>query len=420
LKAKAQSLELAAPDFHAIMLELLRASDGRGFTFADNSIRCPGCNAEQQQVAWLCTNCGGQVVTEPATDNRGAQQQGAARLRTIAAEFISTLDRLPKLKQEVDSMQQMQGVNFEDLASSLEQWLDKAANLLARIDLLPGEIRNARDLEGLVHGLQNAMTLRTIDTWAAEFVNRCNEVRTRLAREKQAQEQELREKAEAERRRVEAERHAREEQALKAERAKRYEIEMVQVLGGSYIMGETMKRVQVNSFLIGKYLVTQGLWKALMEHNPSHFNLSDKHPVENVNYYDVQKFINTLNQLTGMSYRLPTEEEWEYAARSGGKNEIWAGTSNEQELDDYAWTSNNAGGSTQPVGLKKPNGLGIYDMSGNVWEWCSSLYDEGSNRVVRGGGWYADPSLARASHRYGSWPADRNSNGGFRLLSPVQ
>jgi formylglycine-generating enzyme required for sulfatase activity len=461
LRDQASALRLAAPDYHAIMLELLRASGGCGFMLCDTGIRCPACNAEQNQATWLCAKCGRQMVTEPATENRevqqqpaepppspatagtppvevrpmnGAeylkdlqdieQQQGAARLRTIAAEFFSTLDRLPKLKQEVDAMQQMQGVNFDDLATSLEQRLDKAADIMARLDLLPRDLRQSPEMEELVHGLQNAMTLRTIGTWAAEFDNRCNEARTRLAREKEAQERAQRERAEAERRRVEVERLAREEQERKdcedPELAKRYGIEMVPVPGGSYVMGDSKKQVQVNNFLIGKYPVTQGQWVAVMGSNPSCIKLSDRHPIEMVNYNDVQQFINKLNQMTGRNYRLPTEEEWEYAARSGGKNEIWAGTSNEQELDDYAWTSNNAGGSTQPVGLKKPNGLGIYDMSGNVWEWCSSLYDEGSNRVVRGGGWYADPSLARASHRYGSWPADRNSNGGFRLLSPVQ
>jgi formylglycine-generating enzyme required for sulfatase activity len=123
--------------------------------------------------------------------------------------------------------------------------------------------------------------------------------------------------------------------------------------------------------------------------------------------------------VTGRNYRLPTEEEWEYAARSGGKDETWAGTSNEQELYDYAWSRNNAGGSTQPVGVKKPNGLGIYDMSGNVWEWCSSLY-EGSNRVFRGGGWYGDPSGLRASARDNGSPDGRGYGLGFRVLAPVQ
>jgi formylglycine-generating enzyme required for sulfatase activity len=351
------------------------------------------------------------------------QQQGISRLRTIAAEFFSTLDRLPKLKQEVDAMQQMQGVNFDDLATSLEQRLDKAADIMARLDLLPRDLRQSPEIEELVHGLQNAMTLRTIDRWNTELDNRCNEARTRLTREKEAQEREQREKAEAERRRGEAERQARAEQERKereeAELAKRYEIEMVQVPGGSYVMGDTKKKVQVNSFLIGKYPVTQGQWVAVMGSNPSHFKHSDRHPVESVSYNDVQQFINKLNQMTGRNYRLPSEEEWEYAARSGGKNETWAGTSNEQELDDYAWSSNNAGGSTQPVGLKKPNGLGIYDMSGNVCEWCSSLIN-GSNRVGRGGSWCIIPSGVRASIRYSFSPDNRGRSLGFRFLAPVQ
>jgi formylglycine-generating enzyme required for sulfatase activity len=152
-----------------------------------------------------------------------------------------------------------------------------------------------------------------------------------------------------------------------------------------------------------------------MGNNPSHFKDSDRHPVESVSYSDVQHFVIRLNQMTGRNYRLPTEEEWEYAARSGGKNETWAGTNNEQELDDYAWTKNNAGGSTQPVGLKKPNDLGIYDMSGNVWEWCSSLYD-GSYRVLRGGSWTIKAEYAHTAYRDWGNPVGRYSVIGFRLV----
>jgi len=180
-------------------------------------------------------------------------------------------------------------------------------------------------------------------------------------------------------------------------------------------MGDTKKEVQINSFQIGKYPVTQGLWKAVTGDNPSHFKHSDRHPVESVNYHDVQKFINALNQLAGKSFRLPTEEEWEYAARSGGRDEIWAGTSSEQEIDDYAWTQNNSGGSTHPVGLKKPNGLGIYDMSGNVWEWCSSMYD-GSHRMLRGGSWLSTADYARAAYRNRDDPDRRDDHFGFRLV----
>jgi len=103
-----------------------------------------------------------------------------------------------------------------------------------------------------------------------------------------------------------------------------------------------------------------------MGSNPSHFKESDENPVEMVSWNEAREFIRRLNQMSGKSYRLPTEAEWEYAARSGGKGEKWAGTSNKSELQDFAWFFMNSGDRTHPVGQKRPNGLGFYDMSGNV------------------------------------------------------
>ncbi len=138
--------------------------------------------------------------------------------------------------------------------------------------------------------------------------------------------------------------------------------------------------------------MTQGQWKAIMGNNPSAFQNGDNYPVEQVNWDDAQEFIRELNQITGKKYRLPTEAEWEYAARSGGKKEKWAGTSNESELMKYAWYRRNARGKTHPVGRKRPNGLGLYDMSGNVYEWVQDTFSESAyrqhsrmNPVVEGG-----------------------------------
>lgn len=190
-------------------------------------------------------------------------------------------------------------------------------------------------------------------------------------------------------------------------------IEMVFAKGGCYQMGDTfgdgnsdekpVHKVCVDDFYIGRYEVTQGQWKAIMGRNLSYFkDCGDNCPVEQVSWNDIQNFINKLIQKTGKKYRLPTEAEWEYAARSRGKNEKWAGTSNESEIGDYAWYLSNSGSKTHPVGQKKPNGLGLYDMSGNVWEWCSDWYGKnyygnspkdnptgpsgGQFRVLRGGG----------------------------------
>jgi formylglycine-generating enzyme required for sulfatase activity len=221
-------------------------------------------------------------------------------------------------------------------------------------------------------------------------------------------------------------------------------IEMVSVKGGCYQMGDTfgdgvsnekpVHQVCVSDFQIGKYEVTQAQWVAVMGSNPSAFKeCGGNCPVENVSWEDAQEFIRQLNDLTGKNYRLPYEVEWEYAARSGGRQEQFAGTSDLDELGAYAWFGDNSGKKTHPVGTRKPNALGLYDMSGNVWEWCKDWYDDkyyeksprknprgplsGSGRVLRGGSWNDSAGGARASYRFNS-PGFRNCNFGFRLVLP--
>ncbi len=150
---------------------------------------------------------------------------------------------------------------------------------------------------------------------------------------------------------------------------------------GTYTMGDTFgdgasdelptHQVTVGEFYIGKYEVTQGQWQAVMGSNPSSFSSCGADcPVESVNLSDVQTFITTLNQLSGKNYRLPTEAEWEYAARSGGQSQEYSGGS---DINAVAWYASNSGGTTHPVGQLQANGLGLYDMSGNVDEWVSDL-----------------------------------------------
>jgi len=187
--------------------------------------------------------------------------------------------------------------------------------------------------------------------------------------------------------------------------------------------------VCVDGFHVGKYEVTQGQWREVMGNNPSRFSsCGDNCPVESVSWNDARGFIGRLNAKTGMNYRLPTEAEWEYAARSGGKREKYAGGDN---IDSVAWYDGNSGRRTHPVGTKLPNGLGLYDMSGNVLEWCSDWYgasyygssprnnpkgpSSGSVRVVRGGCWSGDRQDARAAYRERNTPNYRYSILGFRL-----
>ena len=201
---------------------------------------------------------------------------------------------------------------------------------------------------------------------------------------------------------------------------------MVFVKGGCFQMGDSfgdgyagerpVHEVCVNDFYIGENEVTQGEWKALMDENPSVNKLGDNYPVDSVDWEDVQEFIKRLNAKSGKRYRLPTEAEWEYAARSGGRKDKFAGTSNESELGEYAWYYGNADNETHPVKQKKPNAIGVYDMSGNVWEWASDLYDgsyyeispknnpkgpdNGMYHMLRGGSWYSAANNTRTTDRY--------------------
>ena len=186
--------------------------------------------------------------------------------------------------------------------------------------------------------------------------------------------------------------------------------------------------VTISSFFMSETEVTQAQWKAIMGTNPSHFK-GDNFPIDNISWNDIQKFLVLLNQQTGERYRLPTEAEWEYAARSGGKNEKYAGTSS--SLGDYAWYAENNTGETHPVGQKKPNGLGLYDMSGNVWEWCSDGYDkdyftisppkdptgamDSGFRVLRGGSWINLDYNCRSSNRRRYDPQGSFNYSGFRI-----
>ena len=215
---------------------------------------------------------------------------------------------------------------------------------------------------------------------------------------------------------------------------------MVYVEGGTFDMGATSEQashaysdespvhsVTLSGFYMGATEVTQRQWKAIMGSNPSYF-VGDNRPVERVSWNDCQEFIRKLNQLTGMTFRLPTEAEWEYAARGGNKSQhyIYAGSNS---IDNVAWYTDNSGSSTHPVKGKQANELGLYDMSGNVWEWCSDWYGSygsssqtnptgpstGSYRVLRGGSWYHGAGYCRVSYRRSNRPDTRTYSFGFRL-----
>ena len=232
---------------------------------------------------------------------------------------------------------------------------------------------------------------------------------------------------------------------------------MVFVKGGTFSMGspsteadrgsdETQHQVTLSDFYIGKYEVTQKQWRDVMGSDPSNFKNCEQCPVEQVSWTDAQEFIKKLNQQTGKTYRLPTEAEWEYAARGGAntKRYLYAGVTELASLDKYAnfcdnnceynWktaSANDGYKSTSPVGKFLPNELGLHDMSGNVYEWCSDWYSSdyyksspskdptgpssGSDRVIRGGSWFNDPQFCRAAYRDYYAPGGRYDYVGFRL-----
>jgi formylglycine-generating enzyme required for sulfatase activity len=167
------------------------------------------------------------------------------------------------------------------------------------------------------------------------------------------------------------------------------------------------------NYEMGKTEVTQAHWKAVMGENPSDFSkCGDDCPVEQVSWTDVKLFIKRLNRKTGKEYRLPSEAEWEYACLAGSNTTYCGGN----DVDKVAWTKDNSGGETSPVAGKKPNAWGLYDMSGNVWEWVEDWYDsEQKERMLRGGSWINVAQNARAAIRSSSVPAARNHCLGFRL-----
>ena len=218
-------------------------------------------------------------------------------------------------------------------------------------------------------------------------------------------------------------------------------VELVKVEAGSFNMGatsemenpdeedKTVHRVTLtNNYYIGKYEVTQALWKTVMGSNPSCFK-GDDLPVERVSWNDCQDFISKLNAMTGKRFRLPTEAEWEYAARGGKKSRGYQ-YSGSNTLGDVAWYGDNSGSKTHAVGTKQPNELGIYDMAGNVDEWCQDWYDSyssspqtnptgaasGSYRVCRGGDWFFSAWECCTSCRNSSAPGYRFNYQGLRLV----
>lgn len=203
--------------------------------------------------------------------------------------------------------------------------------------------------------------------------------------------------------------------------------EMVWVKAGTLRMGGTVYKDEepvhyewVPSFSIGRTEVTQALWAAVMGTNPSYFK-GDTRPVERVSWNDCQEFIKRLSSLTGRQFRLPDEKEWEFAARGGNQSHRFF-FSGSDDVDLVAWYDENSCSMTHPVAQKRANELGLYDMSGNVWEWTSDNYSfdynsprNSSHRVLRGGCWYNAPTNCHLAFRFCHAPEQKYDNVGLRL-----
>ncbi|MCC6286825.1 MAG: formylglycine-generating enzyme family protein [Chitinophagaceae bacterium] len=214
---------------------------------------------------------------------------------------------------------------------------------------------------------------------------------------------------------------------------------MVWITGGRFVMGTDIGEmderpayeVVVDGYAISKYPVTQRQWIAIMGNNPSEFAGCDQCPIDKVTWNDAQKFIEILNALTGKKYSLPTEAEWEYAAK-GGKDWKQFRYSGSDNIDEVGWYATNGGRHPHQVGEKKPNAIGLYDMTGNVWEWCQDWYNKnyyelnennnpvgpasGSGRVRRGGSWFTQAISCKVTTRNSVKQDYMDDIGGFRLV----
>ncbi|WP_286824198.1 SUMF1/EgtB/PvdO family nonheme iron enzyme [Microcystis sp. LSC13-02] len=225
-----------------------------------------------------------------------------------------------------------------------------------------------------------------------------------------------------------------------------FNLEMVYIPAGRFNMGsnerendEPIHEVNVPAFQIGKYPVTQAQYQAVMGNNPSGFSGNPQNPVESISWFNAQAFCKKLSQLTAKTYRLPTEAEWEYACRAGTETRFSFGEE-ENQLGDYAWFDGNSNNTTHPVGEKRPNPWEIYDMHGNVWEWCADQQHENyvnkpenikengsiawadnnitnkSSIIRRGGSWYRDPLASTSAYRGRSVAEICNNDLGFRVV----
>lgn len=396
-------------DARVINVETGTISETEGATFATSSYRTNMQSIATKLAAKIAITPGAPVKPAPSSNTASKRR---SEVKTIYGYLKVFPEELGMFQAEPTSViaqinkQAMHGYNNWRIPTNEELSLMKANNYIGS-----GEYMTRENRKGIVL-----------------LVSDGDDYETTVQAEEQKREQE----------RQEQERIAEEER--KKKEPKTYTVngvsfKMIPVAGGTFQMGSTtgdsdeqpVHQVTLSSFSIGETEVTQELWQAVMGSNPSSFRGS-KLPVENVSWNDCQTFITKLNQLTGMTFRLPTEAEWEYAARGGNKCKGYT-YSGSNTIDNVAWYDNNSSNKTHEVAMNNPNELGIYDMSGNVLEWCQDLYDSygsrsqtnpkgpasGSDRVMRGGSWYGNATLCRVANRNSRAPTNTIDDFGLRL-----
>jgi len=381
------------------------------------------------------------------------REQELAKLRTLSLEFAGVLDFFPKLREELDAFHQAEGIAFDGLSDRLRPTLKQAADLHFETEHLPADVRNAPEMQAFVQRVKQSMGVQVVGLFAAQFQGVCQNIRQRFAREKTEAERQAKEKAEFKRQaraRAEMERKAR-------ERVKKIQAatpEMVVIPAGTFRMGcvdgwfngrdnvmggcgdreKPAHPVSVARFAMGKYPVTFAQFDAYCEVTglakpvDSGWGRGNR-PVINVSWDDAQNYVVWLSEVTDKVYRLPSEAEWEYAARGGNDTTAYPWG---QSIDTTRANYGKHVGKTTPVGQYPANGFGLYDMHGNVWEWCQDELHvnyqgapstgivwaggHSAHRMLRGGSWLGElVGDCRSAYRFVHLPDDHGSYIGFRL-----
>lgn len=399
IKEKAKEYQALAGQQDYILKELYSKNK-----FIGNTIkRCPVCEKDVPIQSQFCSQCGWQFPKLYGIDGGNVPLHDDTQL-AIARKCWQGFDSIKSLQKENDSLK----IDNEKLEKSLSDIKMECEEHLKDIDKKDSQLAAYQ------------RELQSIKEKNAELEQERERLISSIHRFNEAKRQE--------------------EMRGSTFTANGVSFKMIRVEGGTFTMGATSEQenlfsnekpthqVTLSSYSIGETPVTQELWQAVMGSNPSRFEGAQR-PVDSVSWNDCQEFIRRLNRMMNRQFRLPTEAEWEFAARGGKKSKGYQ-YSGSDNIDEVAWYKNNSSGESHPVKTKKPNELGFYDMSGNVWEWCQDWYDKynnksqtnpsgpagGSYRVIRGSGWFNDAGGCRLSCRRYYTPGRTGYVLGFRLV----